>query len=85
MYRYCRTPPYSSSKAGMNHRRRKYKKFDCVKMKWDIQKKIAKEFAGVPEEEAHRIQAERIHRDPILGPMMKRIENRLKNYRKATG
>ena len=49
------------------------KKFDCVKMKWDIQAKIAKEFAGMPEDQARRIQDERVAKDPILGPFLKKV------------
>lgn len=46
---------------------KKPKKFDCVQMKWDIQKKLAEEFAGVPEEEARKIQMERVLANPIIG------------------
>jgi hypothetical protein len=51
----------------------KDKKFDCVKMKWDIQRQIAEEFASVSDEEAHRIQMDRVIKDPILGPFCKKI------------
>ena len=46
---------------------KKDKKFDCVKMKWDIQQKIMKEFSGMPDEQAHKIQMERVSKSPILG------------------
>lgn len=52
---------------------RKNKKFDCVKMKWDIQRQILKEFAGVSDEEAHRIQMAEVMEDPILGPFWQRV------------
>lgn len=52
------------------------KKFDCVQMKWDIQAQIAKEYKNMPEEQAHRLQAEEIARDPILGPVLKRVPPR---------
>jgi hypothetical protein len=52
---------------------RKSKKFDCVKMKWDIQQQIRKEFAGVPEAEARERQMRQVAQDPILGPLYKRL------------
>ena len=54
---------------------RKDKKFDCVKMKWDIQKQIQKEYAGLSEQEAHRMQMEKVMRNPILGPFLKRVRS----------
>jgi len=53
---------------------KKPKKFDCVQMKWDIQKKLAEEFAGVPEWEARKIMNERVAADPILGPFLKNVK-----------
>jgi len=32
---------------------KKHKHFDCVQMKWDIQKKLAQEFKGIPDDEAN--------------------------------
>jgi len=52
---------------------KKNKKFDCVKMKWDIQQQISKEFAGVSDEEAHRIQMADVMQDPILGQFWQRL------------
>jgi hypothetical protein len=52
---------------------RKKKTFDCVQMKWDIQKKIAEEFKGIPEKEARAIQDKRVANDPILGPFLKKV------------
>ncbi|MFH0774198.1 MAG: hypothetical protein V2A53_01700 [bacterium] len=49
---------------------RKDKKFDCVQMKWDIQQKIAKEFADLSDEKLNRVQMERINKNPILGPFL---------------
>jgi hypothetical protein len=51
----------------------KNKQFDCVKMKWDIQKQIRKEFEGVPEAEARQVQMRQVEKDPILGPLYKRL------------
>lgn len=55
---------------------KKSKTFDCVKMKWDIQQQIRKEFAGVPEAEAHERQMRQVARDPILGPLYQRLTAR---------
>jgi hypothetical protein len=46
----------------------KNKRFDCVRMKWDIQQQILKEFSGVPEAQAREIQMQQVMEDPILGP-----------------
>jgi hypothetical protein len=51
----------------------KNKKLDCVQMKWDIQQQIRKEFAGVPEDQAHEIQMRQVAEDPILGPLYRRL------------
>lgn len=52
------------------------KSFDCVKMKWDIQRRIMEEFAEVPAEEARRIQRQQIEADPILGPFLRKVTTR---------
>jgi hypothetical protein len=52
---------------------KKDKKFDCVKMKWDIQKQIRKEFEGIPEVEARQMQMRQVEQDPILGPFYKHL------------
>lgn len=44
-------------------------------MKWDIQQQILKEFAGVSDQEAHRIQMNQIMQDPILGPFCKKVRS----------
>lgn len=49
----------------------KDKKFDCVHMKWNIQQQILKEFSGIPDEEAHKIQMSKVMQNPILGPFYK--------------
>ena len=51
----------------------KNKKFDCVKMKWDIQKEISKEFSGIPDEQANKMQLAKIEQNPILGPFYKKM------------
>ena len=52
---------------------KKNKQFDCVKMKWEIQKQIRKEFEGVPEAEARQMQMRQVEQDPILGPFYRRL------------
>jgi hypothetical protein len=52
---------------------KKQKKFDCVQMKWNIQQKIKKEFAGISDDVANRIQMERITKNSILGPFLKKV------------
>ncbi len=44
------------------------KNFDCVRMKWDIQKQIAKDSTGISDNEAHRIQMNEAMKEPISGP-----------------
>ena len=52
---------------------KKNKSFDCVEMKWEIQRKIREQYAGIPEEEARRMQREEVLADPILGPILKKL------------
>jgi hypothetical protein len=52
------------------------KDFDCVQMKWDIQQKLLEEERLLGHEEARRRRAERLHDDPILGPFLRRLEER---------
>ena len=51
---------------------KKKKTFDCVQMKWDIQRKLAEEQPGMPEEEKRRMQMQRVADNPILGPFLRR-------------
>ena len=44
-------------------------------MKWDIQKQIQKEYSGLSDKEAHRIQMEKVMQNPILGPFLKRVRS----------
>jgi len=53
----------------------KNKKFDCVQMKWDIQRQILKEFSGISDEEAHEIQMAKVIQNPILGPFCKKVRS----------
>lgn len=54
------------------------KNFDCVEMKWEIQRKIHKKYAGVPEEEARRRQWAEILADPIVGSLLAKVLSREK-------
>lgn len=51
----------------------KKKKFDCVKMKWEIQQQIEKEFAGMSDKEAHKAQMDKILESNIVGNFLKKI------------
>lgn len=48
------------------------KKFDCVKMKRDIQEQHLRERGEVTPEEWRKMRAERILADPVLGPVWRR-------------
>ncbi len=52
---------------------KKHKRFDCVQMKWDIQKKLEREFRGIPDDKANKIQMERLSNNSILGPLIEKI------------
>jgi len=51
----------------------KNKKFDCVRMKRDIQQKISKEFSATSDEQAHKIKMDRAMQNPQLGPFCKKL------------
>ena len=53
----------------------KAKTFDCVRMKWEIQRKQREELSALPEEERRRVLQERIEADPILGPFLRRVRD----------
>ena len=52
---------------------KKAKKFDCVQMKWDIQRRIEEESAGMSEDEARRRQDQKVQDNPIIGPIIARL------------
>jgi hypothetical protein len=52
---------------------RRKKAFDCVEMKWEIQKRIRKQYAGLSPEAARRAKRKAIENDPVLGPFLKRV------------
>lgn len=49
------------------------KTFDCVQMKWEIQQHLAQEFANMTDDEAHKIQMERVRQNLILGQFLKKV------------
>lgn len=51
----------------------KKKTFDCVQMKWDIQRKQREELAGMSEADKRRVLMDRIQADPVLGPFIQRL------------
>ena len=51
----------------------KNKKFDCVRMKRDIQQRILKEFSGLSDEETHKMQMAKVMQNPILAPFCKKV------------
>lgn len=54
----------------------KEKEFDCVEMKRQIQERITRKYAGVPEKEALRLQREAALADPTLGPFLEKLRSR---------
>ena len=53
----------------------KNKQFDCVKMKWDIQKKLRAEYSELPDDLAHQRQLEKVNNNPLLGPFLKQLRS----------
>ena len=49
------------------------KTFDCVQMKWEIQQRLAQEFANMTDDEAHNSQMGRVRQNPILGQFLKKV------------
>ncbi|MBM4049867.1 MAG: hypothetical protein FJ279_32630 [Planctomycetes bacterium] len=41
------------------------KDFDCVEMKWEIQRRIREEYGKLPEDDARRLQWEKVTADPF--------------------
>jgi hypothetical protein len=54
----------------------KQKKFDCVEMKRQAQEKVRQRYAGISDEEAHRLQREAALGDAILGPFLTKLRSR---------
>jgi len=54
---------------------KKNKKFDCVQMKWNIQRKMREESAGLSDRDAHNIQMAKVVKDPVLGPFSKKLRS----------
>jgi hypothetical protein len=54
------------------------KSFDCVEMKRDIQERIRRKYAGIPEPEARRLQRQAALDDPVLGPFLRSLRKSAK-------
>ena len=52
----------------------KNKKFDCVKMKWQIQKQLQKDYAGTSDGQAHKLQMDDVNRNPVLGQFTQKFK-----------
>ncbi|MEP0813147.1 MAG: hypothetical protein HRF49_00585 [bacterium] len=50
------------------------KDFDCVQMKWDIQKRIAEETKGMSEADAQKYLWQKVLDNPNLGPIVKKMK-----------
>lgn len=61
----------------------KNKKFDCVRMKRDIQEQMAREFSGVSDEQAHKVQMTRVLQSPTLGVFYKKVCSLKRPLRKS--
>ena len=59
------------------------KKFDCVKMKRDIQEELAKEYAGLSSQEIRKRQVEKIAHNSILGKFLKKAVSPSRSSRKG--
>ena len=58
------------------------KKFDCVKMKWDIQQELAKEYEALSNQNIWEKQAEKIAKNPILKKFLKKSVSPSRSPRK---
>ena len=50
------------------------KDFDCVEMKWNIQKQLAEETRGMTEEQAQAYHRKNISQNPVLSEFLNRVE-----------
>ena len=57
------------------------KNLDCVELKRELQEQVLKERAGFTGEQLIQHDEELIEKDPVLGPLWKRLMDR--NRRKA--
>ena len=57
------------------------KSLDCVELKKELQEKVIKERAGLAGEQQIKRDEELIAKDPVLGPLWKKLTE--KNQRKA--
>lgn len=50
------------------------KRFDCVRMKWEIQERLMKEYGHLPNEVAREAQRKRIEQDPEFSKFLERVD-----------
>jgi hypothetical protein len=43
-------------------------------MKWQIQQKLQKEYAGTSDDQAHKSQMEKVYKNPVLGNFIQTIK-----------
>ncbi len=55
---------------------RKKKDFDCVEMKWNIQRELLREEQELGLEEAKKRRRERVLNDPVLGPFLTKLTDK---------
>jgi hypothetical protein len=51
---------------------RKKKTFDCVEMKWEIQKKIEQEYEGVNDNEKYKTALGKLRNNPVFKNILKK-------------
>ena len=52
------------------------KQFDCVEMKQRVQEQVRRQYSGMKEEEALRLQEHAALNDPLLGPFLAKVRSR---------
>ena len=58
----------------------KEKRFDCVRMKHEIQQRIREENEGLSQEERRRRTEEAILADPVLGRIWRNLSSRARDH-----
>lgn len=49
------------------------KTFDCVQMKWDIQRRLIERFKNMPRDRIRDQKRKMIQEDPVLGPFLEKV------------
>ena len=61
----------------------KTKRFDCVRMKWDIQQQILQEFKDVSPDQVREVRRRQIEGDPVLGALLQRVREACRKSSKS--